>query len=188
MLVRGIHYEAWHPAEKPEKIRSREEFLTQIDTHFAKAQPIDPECAARAVFEVLENHVTAGEIRHVIQELPREIHALWPEAQARPAGSLIMDLLVGLPRHCLSERRSSGGSGDLEAPMGTVELNVTGPDLAGGWNRIAAPRVLPSKEEYRHGNAYGAGCESASRKGAGRGAIEVQNRVEQAGPRSVRES
>lgn len=83
MLVRGIYYEAWHPAEKPEKIRSREEFLAQIGTHFAKVRLIDPECAARAVLQVLENHVTAGEIRHVIQELPREIRALWPEAQAR---------------------------------------------------------------------------------------------------------
>src|SRR5205085_622817 len=53
MLVRGIYYEAWHPAGKPEKIRSREEFLAKIHTHFPKARPINPEDAARAVFQVL---------------------------------------------------------------------------------------------------------------------------------------
>jgi len=66
MLVRGIYYEAWHPAGKPEKIRSREEFLAKIHTHFPKARPIDPEDAARAVFQVIEKHITAGEIRDVI--------------------------------------------------------------------------------------------------------------------------
>jgi uncharacterized protein (DUF2267 family) len=80
MLVRGIYYEAWHFAGKPEKIRSREEFLAKIQTHFSKARPINPE-AARAVFQVLEKHVTAGEVTDVIQALPQEIRALWPRPQ-----------------------------------------------------------------------------------------------------------
>src|ERR1700704_1186538 len=84
MLVRGIYYETWHPAGKPEKIRSRDEFLSQISAHFSRTRPINAEHAARAVFQVLENHVSAGEIREVIEELPHEIRMLWPEPQARP--------------------------------------------------------------------------------------------------------
>jgi uncharacterized protein (DUF2267 family) len=82
MLVRGIYYEAWHPAGKPEKIRSREEFLVRVATHFANA-PIEPADAVRAVFQVLEQHVSPGEIHDVIQELPQDIRAFWPLAQAR---------------------------------------------------------------------------------------------------------
>src|ERR1700730_18100428 len=50
MLVRGIYYEAWHPAGKPEKVRSREEFLARIGARLPKAKAIDPENAsARAL-------------------------------------------------------------------------------------------------------------------------------------------
>jgi uncharacterized protein (DUF2267 family) len=77
MLVRGIYYEAWRPREKPEKIRSREEFLARIATHLAQA-PIEPEDAVRSVFRVLERHVSRGEIRDVIGELPQDIRGLWP--------------------------------------------------------------------------------------------------------------
>jgi uncharacterized protein (DUF2267 family) len=81
MLVRGIYYEAWHPAGKPEKIRTREEFLARISTHLPKARPINAEDAARAVFQVLEKHVTGGEIQDVVQAMPEEIRTLWPRPQ-----------------------------------------------------------------------------------------------------------
>jgi uncharacterized protein (DUF2267 family) len=81
MLVRGIYYEAWHPAGKPEKIRTREEFLARISTHLPKARPINAEDAARAVFQVLEKHVTAGESEDVVQAMPQEIRTLWPRPQ-----------------------------------------------------------------------------------------------------------
>src|SRR3979409_1471116 len=81
MLVRGIYYEEWHPAGKPEKIRSRDEFLAGITTRIAMRQPIDTESAARVVFQTLESHVSAGEIRDVIHILPQEIRTLWPQFQ-----------------------------------------------------------------------------------------------------------
>jgi uncharacterized protein (DUF2267 family) len=88
MLVRGIYYEGWHPAGKPEKIRSREEFLAKISAHFPKARDLDPADAASAVFQVLEKHVTAGEIRDVIQSLPQDIRALWPQVEIRSQTAL----------------------------------------------------------------------------------------------------
>jgi uncharacterized protein (DUF2267 family) len=78
MLIRGIYYEAWHPAGKPERVRSREDFLARISAHLPKSTPVDPEDAARAVFLALENHVSSGEIRDVMQSLPEQIRALWP--------------------------------------------------------------------------------------------------------------
>jgi uncharacterized protein (DUF2267 family) len=69
MLVRGVYYEAWHPAGRPEKIRSREDFLARIATHLSQA-PIEPEDAARAVLQVLDRHVAWGEVSDAIQKLP----------------------------------------------------------------------------------------------------------------------
>jgi uncharacterized protein (DUF2267 family) len=78
MLVRGIYYEAWHPAGKPEKIRSLDDFLDAIRSRLPPQQHVDTESAARAVFRTLENHVSSGEIHDVIDTLPNEIRALWP--------------------------------------------------------------------------------------------------------------
>ena len=74
-------------AGKPDKIRSRDEFLTGITTRIAMKQSIDAENAARAVFRTLENHISPGEIRDVISVLPEEIRTLWlPLRGASAAG------------------------------------------------------------------------------------------------------
>ena len=95
--MRGFYYEGWNPTGKPEKIRSREEFLARISAHLPRthlidpeiaarmsAQVIDPEVAARVVFQVVESHVSAGEIGDVVATLPQEIRALWPGTPSRP--------------------------------------------------------------------------------------------------------
>ena len=78
MLVRGIYYEGWNPAKTPEKLRSRDEFLSRVAERLANVRPINPEDAARAVFGVLDRHVTAGETADVRGMLPQDVQSLWP--------------------------------------------------------------------------------------------------------------
>jgi uncharacterized protein (DUF2267 family) len=78
MLVRGAYYEGWHPAGKPLKERRKEEFTVHIATAFRDTPDTDPEKVLGAVFQLLNNHVTAGEIERVKRCLPAEIRALWP--------------------------------------------------------------------------------------------------------------
>jgi uncharacterized protein (DUF2267 family) len=78
MLIRGFYYEGWDPTGKPLKERSKEEFLARIEEYFSGDDPVDPEQVARAVFTVLSNRVTEGEIEDVKHVLPAEIEDLWP--------------------------------------------------------------------------------------------------------------
>ncbi len=77
MLVRGFYYEGWHPHGKPVKERHKEEFLAHIAAAFRDEPDVDPEQVTRAVFQVLSNHVSSGEIEGVKRSLPTEIRSLW---------------------------------------------------------------------------------------------------------------
>ena len=77
MLVRGFYYEGWKPADKPIKERKKEAFLSIISEAF-RDPDINPEQVVRAVFHVLTDHLTSGEVEGVKHCLPKEIRALWP--------------------------------------------------------------------------------------------------------------
>ena len=78
MLVRGFYYEGWHPHGKPVKERHREEFLAHVAAAFRDELDVDPEQVTRAVFEVLAEHVSAGEIQSLKHDLPAELRSLFP--------------------------------------------------------------------------------------------------------------
>jgi uncharacterized protein (DUF2267 family) len=77
MLVRGFYYEGWHPAGKPVKEHSKEAFLGHV-VSAARASNFDPERAVRAVFGLLAERISAGEIEDVKSILPRPIREFWP--------------------------------------------------------------------------------------------------------------
>jgi uncharacterized protein (DUF2267 family) len=81
MLVRGLYYEGWSPAGKPEKERNRESFLAHIAAGLPANASAFPEEVAWAVFKLLENRVSAGEISDILHILPPSIRSLWPAPQ-----------------------------------------------------------------------------------------------------------
>jgi uncharacterized protein (DUF2267 family) len=81
LVIRGVFFESWHPAGKPEKIRSRDAFLQHIAEELSDTRPLDPEDVARAVFRVIDEHVSPGEVQHLLHLLPEPIARLWPRTE-----------------------------------------------------------------------------------------------------------
>ena len=78
LLIRGSYYERWKPSDQPERIRTREEFLQQIDDELAKTnQETDTTDTVRAVFATVSKHVDPGQVEKIKEALPKEIQALW---------------------------------------------------------------------------------------------------------------
>ena len=78
MLMRGFYYEGWDPSDKPLRERHKAQFLARMEQQFRSEDRIDSERVARAVFTVLANRVSAGEIEDVKQVVPAELRELWP--------------------------------------------------------------------------------------------------------------
>jgi uncharacterized protein (DUF2267 family) len=78
MLIRGFYYEGWDPTSKPLKIRHREQFLERITSALAYGDEREPEEVVRAVFILLVQRISDGEIEDVKQVLPADIRDLWP--------------------------------------------------------------------------------------------------------------
>src|ERR1700733_3283994 len=74
MLVRGIYFDGLHSGGRPDRVRSREEFLQRSNDRLHIAS-FGPEDAPRAVFKVLLHHLAPGEIRRVVSTLSRDIPA-----------------------------------------------------------------------------------------------------------------
>lgn len=76
-LLRGVYWEGWRPGAPPSAIRDEQAFLEAL-AQALQDPTIEPEKAARAVFDELTQRITAGEIEDVRTALPKPIRELWP--------------------------------------------------------------------------------------------------------------
>ncbi|MFN3919310.1 MAG: DUF2267 domain-containing protein [Methylohalobius sp.] len=77
MLIRGLYYEGWQPSKVPLKIRSKDEFLDLIRQDFSQEPEVDAAKIARAVFSVLERHISEGEAKEILHSLPKQIREIF---------------------------------------------------------------------------------------------------------------
>lgn len=77
VLIRGIYFEGWNPSKTPVKERTKEGFISIVQKDF-KTDPMgDAEHAIGAVFDVLDAHVSGGEMSHIRNSFTREMRDLF---------------------------------------------------------------------------------------------------------------
>lgn len=76
-LIRGVYYEGWNSARNPVRMRHTEDFVAAVQKGFAPDPLGDADLAIRAVFDVLDSHVSAGEMDDVRSAFTREIRSLF---------------------------------------------------------------------------------------------------------------
>ena len=76
-LLRGAYYEHWRPANTPVRHRRQADFLARIDAAFTADPLQDTASAVTAVFDVLSEKISLGEVEDLRGSLPEDVRDLW---------------------------------------------------------------------------------------------------------------
>jgi uncharacterized protein (DUF2267 family) len=77
MLIRGVFFENWRPNHTPIRDKTAEQFFEHIYDGFSSDTQFIAEDLVRAVFWLLSQHISPGEIADVKATLPEKIRELW---------------------------------------------------------------------------------------------------------------
>lgn len=78
LLLRGVFFEGWSPANPSLKERTEHQFLAHVNEAFLFDVEADGRQIVTAVCRVLSKHVTPGEVDKIRHVLPAGIRKLWP--------------------------------------------------------------------------------------------------------------
>jgi uncharacterized protein (DUF2267 family) len=79
MLIRGFYYEGWKLSDLPWKISRKEDFFERMREKVVDDNlGIDYEHLTRAVFKLVKNRISEGEVEDIELILPKELRELWP--------------------------------------------------------------------------------------------------------------
>ena len=78
MLIRGIYFEGYKAANKPDKYNAGE-FLRHVEQELhAGGVTNAPNDVTRCVLGILSNHISDGEAQQIHDAMPGDIQGLWP--------------------------------------------------------------------------------------------------------------
>ena len=77
MVIRGLYFEGWKPANQPLKIRNRPEFIHAVAGELDDHPEIDPNQAIEGVFRMLHHRISRGELNKIKKMLQPELQELW---------------------------------------------------------------------------------------------------------------
>ncbi|WP_461831857.1 DUF2267 domain-containing protein [Aquifex sp.] len=87
MVLKAVWCDGWDPTKVPDKsIKHKQDFLERVMNHPAIRRPADissleeAEKITKAVFRVLKRHMTWGEVKDVLGELPEDIRKMLEES------------------------------------------------------------------------------------------------------------
>ncbi len=86
-LLRGAYYEQWRPATTPVKKRNRQAFLDHVERDFKRDPLLNTAECVTAVFQLLSEKITTGEVEDVWHALPEDVREMWPVTQQAAASS-----------------------------------------------------------------------------------------------------
>jgi uncharacterized protein (DUF2267 family) len=78
MLLRGVFLEGWKPLEASRGGRDPEVFLQEIRARTMGACQRDANDIASSVLTVMADRLDPGEVRKIIQHLPKPLREFWP--------------------------------------------------------------------------------------------------------------
>ena len=76
-LIRGIYFEGWKP-DTPMWERKKGDFVICVRNSFGYEPDVDIDQAIKAVFKVLDRHISHGEIVQVRNSMKKSLRQLWP--------------------------------------------------------------------------------------------------------------
>ncbi|PBC19520.1 MULTISPECIES: DUF2267 domain-containing protein [unclassified Mesorhizobium] len=77
VLIRGIYFEGWAPSA-PGHERKKRDFVLSVRNSFGYDDDVDFDVAIRAVFKLLDRHISHGEITQVRNSMKKSLRELWP--------------------------------------------------------------------------------------------------------------
>ncbi len=79
LLIRGMYYEGWMPKSTPIHSRKAKDFIATIEASVGDVLDYRGPEDIEAVFRVINNKISRGEVMDIRSNLPQDIRALWPE-------------------------------------------------------------------------------------------------------------